>query len=85
MEWIVLWLFCGIVSSLIASSRGRSGFAWLLLGAIFGPFSFAVALLPKIEPPPEEQGLVKCPFCAELIKAEAVKCKHCGSEITKQS
>lgn len=22
-----------------------------------------------------------CPFCAEEIKAEAVKCKHCGSEI----
>ena len=24
----------------------------------------------------------KCPFCAELIKIEAVKCKHCGSSIT---
>lgn len=23
----------------------------------------------------------KCPFCAELIKREAIKCKHCGSEI----
>jgi len=22
-----------------------------------------------------------CPYCAELIKAEAKKCKHCGSEI----
>ncbi|RWU03137.1 hypothetical protein DWB63_13115 [Pseudodesulfovibrio sp. S3] len=23
----------------------------------------------------------ECPFCAELIKKKAVKCKHCGSEI----
>lgn len=23
----------------------------------------------------------KCPFCAESIRKEAVKCKHCGSEI----
>jgi hypothetical protein len=26
-------------------------------------------------------GLKKCPFCAEAVRAEAVKCKHCGSEL----
>lgn len=24
----------------------------------------------------------KCPFCAEAVRKEALKCKHCGSELT---
>jgi len=31
----------------------------------------------------EKKSLTKCPFCAELIKPEAIICKHCGKEITK--
>ncbi|WP_413460095.1 superinfection immunity protein [Herbaspirillum huttiense] len=44
------------------------------------------------EPPPSGQhigntksegnGLKKCPYCAEDIKIEAIKCKHCQSELS---
>jgi hypothetical protein len=29
-----------------------------------------------------ESDEVKCPFCAELIKRLAKKCKHCGSDLS---
>lgn len=27
--------------------------------------------------------LKKCPFCAEIIKQDAIKCKHCASDLSK--
>lgn len=34
--------------------------------------------------PASDPDLTKCPFCAEWVKTEAIKCKHCGSDLSKR-
>ena len=87
-----VWIILSIVVAMWAGGRGRSGFAWFLISALLSPFIAWLVLLVigKNEAAVEkaavtEGGMRKCPFCAELVKREAVKCKHCGSELTPEA
>ena len=89
VEWFLVWCLCAVIAGAIASSKGRSGAGWFFLGLFIGPFAFAVALLPSLEAQAQADartygqagGYRKCPYCAEAIRVEAVKCRYCQSEV----
>lgn len=86
MELMFLWLGCAIAATWIGVAKGRSGFAWAILGLLFGLFALiVVACLPRISRGrPTPQTHVKCPDCKELVLKDARVCKHCRCRLVPQ-
>lgn len=87
-EYLVFMCLCGLITGIIGSNKGRSGFLWFLIGFLLSVLGIVLALVTKKDSQTLESKALasgtqkKCPYCAELIKTEAIICKHCNREQT---
>lgn len=73
---MVILAFCIMV---IAKSKKRDIGLWFMYGLILPPVALThILVLP-------EEGAKPCPRCAELAKAAAQVCPHCGHELPSEA
>jgi hypothetical protein len=56
---------------------------WTVLGWVVAlVWAFSLPKPAEVEATAEDEGMRACPYCAEPIRIQAIKCKHCSSDLS---
>ena len=85
---IFLWFSLSLLAGYIANNKGHSFTSYFILLLLLSP---VIGLIASIVSSTNTQGIEqeklktgeskRCPYCAELVKAQALICKHCGKDV----
>ena len=78
MVYLSLCFTFGVVTALVARSKGSSWAVWGLIGAVFPVLGLAGALLYRRE---DEELRRRCPACGRTCMIYDALCTRCGTEL----
>lgn len=74
MEFVLIWILCGLGAAAIASAKEGSVLTGFLAGVLLGPIGILIVLMAS-----GPSG--RCPHCRKKINARASVCPHCRSNL----
>jgi hypothetical protein len=73
---ISLWVFCGVISVMVATSKGQNNFMILVGYSVLGPIGLLHIFMKK------RKTKLYCPYCEEHVDEDNGHCSLCGLDLS---